>query len=84
MRNIRLIARLDIKGPNLIKGIHLEGLRIIGSPNEHALRYYNEGIDEIIYMDSVASLYGRNSLDDIVKSAAKDIFVPMTVGGGIR
>ena len=45
MRNIRLIARLDIKGPNLIKGIHLEGLRIIGSPNEHALRYYNEGID---------------------------------------
>lgn len=82
--NTRLIARLDIKGPNLIKGIHLEGLRVIGSPNEHALRYYHQGVDELIYMDCVASLYGRNHLDDIVRSAAKDIFVPMTVGGGIR
>jgi len=84
MRNIRLIARLDIKGPNLIKGIHLEGLRVIGSPNEYALRYYSQGIDELIYMDSVASLYGRNSLGEIVKKAAQNIFVPMTVGGGIR
>lgn len=84
MRNIRLIARLDIKGPNLIKGIHLEGLRVMGSPNEHAIRYYLQGADELIYMDCVASLYGRNHLGDIVKSAAKDIFVPMTVGGGIR
>lgn len=84
MRNLRLIARLDIKGPNLIKGIHLEGLRVIGSPGEYALRYYVQGIDELIYMDCVASLYGRNHLGDIVRSAAKDIFVPMTVGGGIR
>ena len=84
MRNIRLIARLDVKGPNLIKGIHLEGLRVLGSPNEHALRYYLQGADELIYMDCVASLYGRNHLGDIVKAAAKDIFVPMTVGGGIR
>ncbi|NBT46671.1 MAG: imidazole glycerol phosphate synthase subunit HisF [Actinobacteria bacterium] len=84
MRNIRLIARLDIKGPNLIKGIHLEGLRVMGSPNEHALRYYRQGADELIYMDCVASLYGRNHLGDIVRAAAKDIFVPMTVGGGIR
>ena len=84
MRKIRLIARLDIKGPNLIKGIHLEGLRVIGSPSEHALRYYEQGADELIYMDVVASLYGRNSLSNIVESAAKDVFVPMTVGGGIR
>ena len=84
VKNIRLIARLDIKGPNLIKGIHLEGLRVIGSPSEHALRYYLQGVDELIYMDCVASLYGRNHLGDIVSSAAKDIFVPMTVGGGIR
>jgi imidazole glycerol-phosphate synthase subunit HisF len=84
LRNLRLIARLDIKGPNLIKGIHLEGLRVIGSPSEHALRYYEQGADELIYMDCVASLYGRNHLADIVRSAAKDIFVPMTVGGGIR
>ncbi len=84
MRKTRLIARLDIKGPNLIKGIHLEGLRVIGSPNEHALRYYQQGADELIYMDIVASLYGRNSLGDIVRSAAQDVFIPMTVGGGIR
>lgn len=84
MRSIRLIARLDIKGPNLIKGIHLEGLRVIGSPNEHALRYYEQGADELVYMDCVASLYGRNNLREIVRSAAQDVFVPMTVGGGIR
>lgn len=84
MNSIRLIPRLDIKGPNLIKGIHLEGLRIIGSPNEHALRYYHQGADELIFMDSVASLYGRNHLSDIVKASVKDIFVPITVGGGIR
>lgn len=84
MRNLRLIARLDIKGPNLIKGVHLEGLRVIGSPAEYALRYYKQGADELIYMDCVASLFGRNHLTDLVSSAAKDIFVPMTVGGGIR
>ena len=83
-RNVRLIARLDIKGPNLIKGIHLEGLRVIGSPQEHALKYYQQGADELIYMDCVASLYGRNHLGDIISLAARDIFVPMTVGGGIR
>jgi cyclase len=84
LRNTRLIARLDIKGPNLIKGIHLEGLRVIGSPNEYARLYYQQGADELIYMDCVASLYGRNSLREIVESAAQDVFVPMTVGGGIR
>ena len=84
VRNVRLIARLDIKGPNLIKGVHLEGLRVIGSPAEHALRYYEQGVDELLYMDCVASLYGRNHLGEIVRSAAQDIFVPMTVGGGIR
>ena len=82
--NVRLIARLDIKGPNLIKGIHLEGLRIIGDPNVFARKYYESGIDEIIYMDTVASLYGRNNLSDIVKKTVKDVYVPITVGGGIR
>lgn len=84
MRNIRIIARMDIKGPNLIKGIHLEGLRVIGSPNEYALRYYEQGADELLYIDSVASLYGRNHLGDIVRAAAENIFIPITVGGGIR
>ncbi len=82
--NIRLIARLDVKGENLIKAIHLEGLRVIGSPNEYALKYYQQGADELIYMDCVASLYGRNNILEIVKDAAKNIFIPMTVGGGIR
>ncbi len=84
MRQTRLIARLDIKGPNLIKGIHLEGLRVIGAPNDFAKRYYAQGADELIYIDCVASLYGRNSLGDIVQQAAQDVFIPMTVGGGIR
>ena len=82
--NVRLIARLDIKGPNLIKGVHLEGLRVIGDPHVYARRYYEDGADELIYMDIVASLYGRNSLTDIIKRAAHDVFIPMTVGGGIR
>ncbi len=84
MPTIRLIARLDIKGPNLIKSINLEGVRVIGDPREHACRYYADGADELIYMDMVASLYGRNSLDDLVRRTAADVFVPLTVGGGIR
>jgi imidazole glycerol-phosphate synthase subunit HisF len=82
--NIRIIPRLDIKGPNLIKGVRLEGLRVVGDPHEFALRYYQEGADELIYMDIVASLYGRNNLSEIVSRAADRIFIPITVGGGIR
>ncbi|MBK9135495.1 MAG: imidazole glycerol phosphate synthase subunit HisF [Betaproteobacteria bacterium] len=84
MNNVRLIARLDIKGPNLIKGVHLEGLRVIGDPQVYARRYYEQGADELIYIDIVASLYGRSKLTEIVRRAAHDVFVPMTVGGGIR
>ena len=84
MKKIRLIPRLDIKGPNLIKGIHLEGLRVMGDPQEFARRYYEQGADELLYVDVVASLYGRNSLHDIIERAARDVFVPLTVTGGIR
>lgn len=80
----RLIARLDIKAPNLIKGINLEGLRVIGDPNEYARHYYESGADELVYMDIVASLYGRNSLADIVQRTGRDVFIPITVGGGVR
>lgn len=83
-RNIRLIARLDVKGAYLIKSINLEGLRKIGDPGEYAKKYYADGADEIIYMDPVASLYGRNSLLDIVEKATRDVFIPITVGGGVR
>lgn len=84
MSKIRLIPRLDIKGANLIKGIHLEGLRVVGDPQAHARRYYEQGADELIYMDVVASLYGRNSLKDIISRTASDVFIPLTVGGGVR
>lgn len=80
----RLIARLDVKPPNLVKGIHLEGVRKLGVPEEFAERYYQEGIDEIFYQDVVASLYGRNGIADLVESTAQKVFVPITVGGGIR
>ena len=81
---LRLIARLDIKGANLIKGVHLEGLRVVGDPQIHAAKYYHDGADEIVYMDTVASLYGRNNLVDVVSRATEHVFVPITVGGGIR
>lgn len=84
MSNIRLIARLDVKGPTLIKSIHLEGLRVLGDPHEYAKRYYAQGADELIYMDIVASLYGRSHLTEIVRRTAEDVFIPMTVGGGVR
>ena len=69
----RVIARLDIKGSNLIKGISFEGLRVIGSPIEFAEKYYNEGIDELIYIDTVATLYGRNNLLDLVKKVGEKV-----------
>ncbi|MDF2500959.1 MAG: hisF [Anaerosporomusa subterranea] len=81
---MRLIARLDIKSSYLIKGIQLEGLRKIGDPNAYARRYYGEGIDEILYMDIVASLYERNNLTDIIRKTTENVFVPITAGGGIR
>ena len=84
MHNLRVIARLDIKGPNLIKSVQLEGLRVVGDPHQHALSYYADGADELLFMDSVASLYQRNNLSEIIKRAADRIFVPITVAGGIR
>lgn len=84
MAAVRIIARLDIKGPNLVKGIHLEGLRVLGKPEDFASRYYAQGVDELIYIDSVASLYGRQNLLDIVKRASANIFIPLTAGGGVR
>lgn len=81
---VRLISRLDIKGTNLIKGIRFEGLRVIGSPNEKARHYYEQGVDELLYIDTVASLYNRSYLGELVTEVVKDVFVPITVGGGIR
>lgn len=83
-KNIRIIPRLDIKGPNLVKGIHLEGLRVLGKPERFAEYYYEHGADELMFTDVVASLYDRNSLHDIITETAKKIFIPLTVSGGLR
>lgn len=81
---IRIIPKLDIKNGLLIKGINLEGLRILGSPYNYAKSYYKQGADEIIYLDNVATLYGTNNLKKFVKETAKNLFIPLTVGGGIK
>lgn len=81
---IRVIPKLDIKGPNLIKGLQFDGHRVLGTAEEFAEIYYHAGADEIIYQDTVATLYGRNGLLEIVSRTAEKIFIPMTVAGGIR
>jgi cyclase len=84
MRNLRLIARLDVKMDWLIKGVQMEGWRKVGDPAEFAAKYAEQGVDELLFMDAVASLYQRNSLHDIVERVARNVFIPMTIGGGIR
>lgn len=83
-KKIRLIARLDVKDTNLVKGIQLEGLRKLGDPNAFAKEYYEAGIDELLYIDIVASLYNRNNLSDIVRKTVDDVYIPVCVGGGLR
>lgn len=80
----RLIARLDIKGPNVIKGVQFEGLRVVGKPQEKAELYYEAGVQEILFIDTVASLYGRNHLSELINNVVQKVFVPLTVGGGVR
>ena len=81
---MRIIPRIEIKNNNVIKGINLEGLRKIGDPNVLGKKYYLDGADELLFMDVVASLYGRNNIFEIIKEITKNIFIPITVGGGIR
>ena len=83
-KNFRIIPKLEIKNSNLIKGIRMDGLRVIGDPNTFAMNYYKSKADELIYMDIVASLYGRNNLSHLITRVAKEVFIPITVGGGIR
>jgi cyclase len=81
---LRIIARLDVKPPNVVKPIRFEGNRQIGNPRELARRYYDQGADEIFYLDIVASLYQRNILLDTILNTSEDLFVPFAVGGGVR
>ena len=84
MKKVRIIAKLEVKGEHVVKGIRMEGLRKVGTPDELARKYFHAGIDEIFFVDIVASLYGRNNLSTLVSMTAEDIFIPLTVGGGIR
>ena len=84
MLTARVIPVLHVKGPNLVKGVHLEGLRVLGQPEAFAKHYYEQGADELVFLDTVASLYGRNTLEEIVRRVADQVFIPLTVGGGIR
>jgi imidazole glycerol-phosphate synthase subunit HisF len=80
----RIIARLDVKPPNLVKGIRQEGLRRIGDPAVYARKYADEGIDEIAYQDVWASWSGGCGILPLVSQTADEVFVPLSVGGGIR
>ena len=81
---VRIIPILDIKNGLLIKGINFEGLRVLGNAKDFAKLYFSHGADEICYQDSVATLYGTNNLIKFVTQSAKNVFVPLSVGGGIR
>ena len=83
-KTIRVIPKLDIKGSNVVKGVQMEGLRVVGEPEYLANLYYNSGADELFFTDVVASLYGRNALLDVISKMSKNIFIPLTVGGGLR
>ena len=84
MKCKRIISKLEIKGPNLVKGVNLEGMRVLGKPEQFSKLYYEENIDELYYQDTVASLYGRNSLYDLIEKISKEIFIPLCVGGGVK
>ncbi|MBZ0092118.1 MAG: imidazole glycerol phosphate synthase cyclase subunit [Sulfuricellaceae bacterium] len=81
---LRVIPRLDIKGPNLIKPISFEGLRVLGAPEDFARKYYEGGADELLFMDTVASLYQRGQFIDIINRVASEVFIPIIVCGGVR
>ena len=81
---MRIISKIETKTGWTVKGRKLEGIRKLGKPEEFAYKYYNSGVDEIIFLDSVASLYGRGTLDEVIEKVSENVFVPMTVGGGIR
>lgn len=82
--NTRVIPRLDVKSATLVKGIHLEGLRVLGRPADFAQAYYAEGADELLFVDIVASLYQRNQLLPLIQETAREMYIPLTVAGGLR
>ena len=84
LRRPRLIPRLAVKGDSVVVTVNMEGLRKVGKPADLARQYAEQDIDELLYLDVVASLYGRNQLDDLLSQTVDSVFVPITVGGGIK
>lgn len=82
--SVRIIAKLDVKPPYVVKPVHFEGLRKMGLPTDLAKKYYDQGADELFYIDIVASLYQRRILFDEIEKAANMLYIPFAVGGGVR
>lgn len=80
----RIIAKLDVKPPYVVKPVHFEGLREMGTPIDLAKKYYEQGADELIYIDIVSSLYQREILFDEIEKTANELYIPFGVGGGVR
>jgi len=79
----RIIARLDVKNGRVVKGVMMEGVQSVGDPLELSQRYYTQGADEVVLLDTVASLYKRLELPDIISEIVKGVFVPVCAGGGV-
>jgi cyclase len=84
MLSKRIIACLDVRDGQVVKGINFEGLRSAGDPAELARRYNHEGIDELVILDVTATLERRRALAETIRAVARELFIPLTVGGGIR
>ncbi|MDH1977197.1 imidazole glycerol phosphate synthase subunit HisF [Aliarcobacter butzleri] len=80
----RIIAKLDVKPPYVVKPVHFEGLRKIGTPQELAKKYYEQGADEVMYIDIVSSLYQRGIIFEEIEKTANELFIPFGVGGAVR
>ena len=84
MKTVRVIPCLDVDGGRVVKGVQFENLRDAGDPVELAARYNDEGADEIVFYDITASSGGRETMVDVVARTAEQVFIPLTVGGGVR
>jgi cyclase len=84
MLSKRIIACLDVRNGQVVKGINFEGLRSAGEPAELARRYNTEGIDELVILDITATIEERRALADTIRAVARELFIPLAVGGGIR
>ena len=84
MRSVRVIPCLDVDAGRVVKGVNFVGLRDAGDPVELAARYDDEGADEVVFLDITASAEARETMVDVVGRTAEEVFIPLTVGGGVR